>query len=122
MLLTATHQEKMRYNKKLEAGGKVIKELAGQYNKIVAAINSAQRDALPRSLPRADVTFDQILAAEFPWLAEPRDGKPLHSGRSCALLSIRALLRLFMFCNYVEQDFVPSCEENFILNLIWHVL
>ena len=60
----------MRYNKKLEAGGKIIKELVAQYNKIVAAINSARRDALPR----ADVTFEQILAAEFPWLAEPRDG------------------------------------------------
>ena len=71
---TATQQEKVRYNKKLEVGAKVMKELVAQYCKVVAVVKSARR-AAGEQLCHAEVTFEELLAAEFPWLAETREGK-----------------------------------------------
>ena len=74
VLLVGSHKERVRYNGKLVSDGKEIKAAASDYNKLVEAVKQYASDAGRSIVERAEVSYEQILAADFPWIDERREG------------------------------------------------
>lgn len=75
-----THKEQVRLNRKISTDRQEIVDVLKQYNQL-----------LPFGQPlRSAATAQQIEAAEFPWVDEPRTGKTISSLKLCfcGLLSL----------------------------------
>ena len=76
-----SHKERVRYNGKLAQDAKEIKAAVAEYNKLVTAAplygtrqTGTGSTAAPAVVTHTVVTHEQIFAAEFPWVAEDREG------------------------------------------------
>ena len=84
-IFAGSHKEQTRFNSKLGEDAKEIKAAVAEYNKLVAAAPLYCVTGTGASSAHEPVTPEQIFAAEFPWLAEYREGIPHHTSFSSLL-------------------------------------